>query len=232
MAVRPFDVARLRNPDVSEKYSVATENRFSLLQDRYNEECTPDELWDQIQAGITEVAEEVVGRSGRKKPPKPWISEEVIALAERKRIARCTGKDQEYKDLKLEVRRRIRCDRRKWLEDKCKHIESSGRNHDIREVFNIIKSIKKSSFRPNQACINAADGTTLTEKEDVLLRWCEYGQQLFGQPSGDQGYTCPASAESGAEELPSPLITPEPVPLLAEVEQAIIVPEEEESPWT
>ena len=59
-----------------------------------NEECTPDELWDQIQAGITEVAEEVVGRRGRKKPPKPWISEEVITLAERKRIARCTGKDQ------------------------------------------------------------------------------------------------------------------------------------------
>ena len=48
MAVRLFDVARLRNPDISEKYSVATENRFSLLHDQYNEECTPDELWDQI----------------------------------------------------------------------------------------------------------------------------------------------------------------------------------------
>ena len=67
-----------------------------------------------------------------------------MALAERKRIARCTGKDLEYKDLKLEVRRRIHCDRRKWLEDKCKHIESSGRNHDVREVFNIIKSILKN----------------------------------------------------------------------------------------
>ena len=43
MAVRPFDVARLRNPDVSEKYSVATENRFSLLQDQYNEEFAPEE---------------------------------------------------------------------------------------------------------------------------------------------------------------------------------------------
>ena len=53
-----------------------------------------------------------------------------------------------------------------------------------------------------------------------MLRWCEYGQQLFGQPSGDQG--CSALAESGAEELPSPLITPEPVPLLAEDEQAIL----------
>ena len=171
---------------------------------------------------------EVIGRRGRKKPPKPWISEEVIALAERKRIARCTGKDQEYKDLKLEERRRIRCDRRKWLEDKCKHIESSGRNHDVREVFNTIKSTKKSSFRPNQACINAAHGTTLTEKEDVLLQWFEDGQQLFGQPSGDQG--CAAWAENGAEELPSPLITPEPVPLLAEVEQAILSLKERKAP--
>ena len=48
MAVRSFHVARLLNPDVSEKYAVATENRFSLLQDQYNEECTPDEFWDQI----------------------------------------------------------------------------------------------------------------------------------------------------------------------------------------
>ena len=82
-----------------------------------------------------------------------------------------------------------------------------------------LNPLKISSFRPNQACINAADGTTLTEKEDVLLRWCEYGQQLFGQLSGDQG--CSASTENGAEELPSPLITPEPVLLLAEVERAI-----------
>ena len=54
MAVQPFDVARLRNPDVSQKYSVATKNRFSLLRDRYNEECTSNELWDQIQAGIAD----------------------------------------------------------------------------------------------------------------------------------------------------------------------------------
>ena len=44
-----------------------------------------------------------------------------------------------------------------------------------------------------------------TEKEDILLRWCEYRQQLFGQPAGDQGYS--ASADSGEEELPSPRIS-------------------------
>ena len=148
MAVRPFDVARLRNPDVSEKYSVATENRFSLLQDQ---EYTPDELWDQIQAGVMEIAEEVVGRRERKKPPKPCISEKVIALVERKRIARCTGKDQEYKNLKLEVRRRIRCDRRKWLEDKCKHIESSGRNHDSTPL-NPLKIIIPAKSSMYQCC--------------------------------------------------------------------------------
>ena len=61
-----------------------------------------------------------------------------------------------------------------------------------------------------------------------MLRWCEYGQQPFGQPSGDQG--CSASPESGADELSSPLITPEPVPLLPEVEQAILYLKKRKAP--
>ena len=38
--------------------------------------------------------------------------------------------------------------------------------------------------------INDKDGTTLTEIEDILNRWHEYGQQLFGTIDESKGPPC------------------------------------------
>ena len=46
----------------------------------------------------------------------------MIQLAERKRAARKSNKKEEYQELKREIQRKIRIDKREWLEKECEKL--------------------------------------------------------------------------------------------------------------
>ena len=76
-------------------------------------------------------------------------------------------------------------------------------------MYNKVKSVKKRFFQANQACINDENRITLTDAEDVLERWHEYGTNLSVKPVNERQL----STRSPQDQ--------EPPPLLAEVEQAV-----------
>ena len=77
------------------------------------------------------------------------------------------------------------------------------------EHYNQVKSVKKRPFHANQTCINDTNSITLTDPEEVLDRWYEYGANLFGKPVNERAL----STRSPEDQ--------EPPPLLTEVEQAV-----------
>ena len=81
-------------------------------------------------------------------------------------------------------------------------------------MFKQIKKTKKKKINSSQLPIKNKNKETLTDKEKIMNRWKEYGQDLFCFPEGE-------SQSTDSEEPPEVPIPPEPPPLLAEVENAI-----------
>ena len=97
-----------------------------------------------------------------------------------------------------------------WLEQECAKITEANALRKSKQFFQQIKKLKKTSFQPQSQSINSKTGSILTELNDVLARWNEYGKQLFETNIRQQQ----DEIEIASEDL-------EPEPLLDEIETAI-----------
>ena len=124
---------------------------------------------------------------GRKKgkPSKPYITVEVFQLAKQKSKARKEQKSEEYKSLKREIRTKIRRDKTKWLEKECARITEANAERKSKQFFQQIKKVNGAfpHVQGRSQSLNEKEGNRLTEMNDVLKKWQEYGQQLFDRKS-------------------------------------------------
>ena len=207
-----YDLEKLQNDEVRERYTVETSNRFTVLLDDWRaNERMPDEMWEEISKIYKESADKTLGRK-KGKPSKPYITEEVFQLAKLKSKARKEQKWEEYKSLKKEIRAKIRSDKAKWLEEECAKITEANAERKSKQFFQQIKKVKGAfpQVQGRSQSLNNKEGNTLTEMNDILKRWHEYGQQLF-----DTGIEKPIEPPDLSYE------DTEPLPLLHEVTAAI-----------
>ena len=99
----------------------------------------------------------------------------VLQLAKEKSKARKQKKKQEdEKRLKRDIQRKIRRDKKAWLERECKKINQCNESRKSKELFEQIKKVQTRKFTPTIHCINEKNGQTITEPENALKRWHEY----------------------------------------------------------
>ena len=110
----------------------------------------------------------------KRKKAKPCISEEVKDLAEKKSQAQKHGERQKYSALKREIKSKSE-ETANWLAQECSKINENIKNRKSRELFKQIKKVRKTNFKATNQCITRKDGHTLTEPDQVLDRWNEYG---------------------------------------------------------
>ena len=135
----------------------------------------------------------------------------MLELAKEKSRARKENKTEEYRRLKKDIQRKVRRDKNRWLEQECAKINEHNENRKSKELFEQIKKVQTKKFTARNHCINDKDGNTLTEPEEVLKRWHEYGSELFKLPDRTE---TKGNFKADPQEL-------EPVPLLDEVDTAI-----------
>jgi len=82
------NVKMLDNPSTLTKFKIVSEEKFSRklsqVKDREAEESS-ETLWKAYKSVLAESAEETLGKNKRQ-PKKPWISNEVLELAEEKSV--------------------------------------------------------------------------------------------------------------------------------------------------
>ncbi|GFO50342.1 endonuclease-reverse transcriptase [Plakobranchus ocellatus] len=105
-----YDLARLHDTEVLNKYLIETENRFEILL-KTDEEKSPDDLRTDMKEIWNQTAESLLGRKKISKG-KPWISEKTKELADRKRKAREEGDKPEYQRLKADVKKQSQLERK------------------------------------------------------------------------------------------------------------------------
>ena len=144
---------------------------------------TVEEDWKTLKEAVTNTALETLGKK-RRVPKKPWISQEVLTLAEEKSTLmkqrnRGTTKLR-IRELKAEIQRKVRRDKIAWVEEKCDKIKDMERCGNTKAMFQTIKELTgKDRKKTTQKAIKDREGNILHDEEEVLNRWLEYGTELF-----------------------------------------------------
>ena len=107
----------------------------------------------------------------------PYLSEEALQIAVKRREAKSKGEKERYKHLNAEFQRIARRDKIAFLSDQCKEIEENNRMGKTRDLFKKIRDIK-GTFHTKMGSIKDRNGMDLTEAEDIKKRWQEYTEEL------------------------------------------------------
>ena len=117
-------------------------------------------------------------------------------MSEKKREARIANDRVEYVRLRSEIQKKIRANKRAWLEQQCGLIDEFDKQHKSKEFFRQIKVVKSKKTASSQLPIKNKDGVTLTEKVDIMARWKKYGESLFCLPESSLFQPCRAISRS------------------------------------
>ena len=117
-------------------------NRFKGLDviDR-----VPDELWKEVHDIVQETGIKTIAMEKKCKKAK-WLSEEALQITVKRREAKSKGEKERYKHLNAEFQRRVRRDKKAFLNDQCKEIEEKNRMGKTRDLFKKIRDTKGTFY--------------------------------------------------------------------------------------
>ena len=116
--------------------TVEVTNRFKGLDlvDR-----VPEELWAEV---CNIVQEAVIKTISKEKKCKKRLSEEVLQIAERRRVSKGKREKERYTQLNAVFQRTARKNKKAFLNGQCKEIEENNRMRKTRDFFKKIGDIK------------------------------------------------------------------------------------------
>ena len=103
-------------------YTVEVRNRFKGLDqiDRI-----PDELWMEVCDIVQETGIKTIPKKKKCKKAK-WLSQKALQIAVKRRKAKSKGEKERYTHLNAEFQRIARREKKAFLSDQCKEIDSQS----------------------------------------------------------------------------------------------------------
>jgi len=215
-----FDVSKMSSAPKREAFSVAVSNRFQALAQEDNEGSLEDQ-WSKMKEVWKTTCADVLGR--REQHNKEWISEDTLRkVAERKQAKAVlmasktrAGKQaaqEKYADIDRDIKRRVREDKRNFMDGLAEEAEEAAARGNLSEVYNITRKLSRK-FQPADRPIRDLTGNLLTSQDEQRDRWREHFEGLLNRPPPEN----PPHIEPAIEDIE---VNTEP-PSKAEIKSAI-----------
>ena len=164
--------------NIPPRFTIETSNKFEELSFENN---TSDEVWEEMKAVIHNTMEATVPKRKFHKK-SPWISQDSINLAEKRRLLKnkpkTTANRVKYKELSRLLQRQIRKDKEKYYNSLCNDLEESNTKGKTRNFFQKIREIT-GKCKPRSGAIKSESGTVLNDIAATLERWKTYTENLY-----------------------------------------------------
>ena len=215
-----YNINLLSSKKNREEFAVAVNNRFQALETIEDAENI-EEHWNRIKGAWRDSCEETLGLKVHQN--KEWITENSLKKIEERKRAKAilnssktrTAKktaQQKLTETDKAVKRSIKADKKKYLDDLAQEAEEAAERGNLREVYSITKRLA-GKFQSGDKPIKDKQGKLLTSQEEQKNRWKEHFQELLNRPPPEN----PPEIEPASEDLE---INLEP-PSLKEIEAAI-----------
>ncbi|VDP54796.1 unnamed protein product [Schistosoma margrebowiei] len=180
----------LRDTDKFNEFKIVLSNKFQAFHDLLNGEgTTMENNWKGIKEAITSTCHEVLGH--RKHHHKEWITVDTLdKIQERrnKKAAINTSRTRaekakahaEYTEVNKQVKRSIRADKRKYVEDLAKTAEKAAREGNMRQLCDTTKRLSENRCKPERP-VKSKEGKVITNIEEQRNRWVEHFKELLNR---------------------------------------------------
>ncbi|VDP51352.1 unnamed protein product [Schistosoma margrebowiei] len=181
-ALQRFNTAFLRDTDKLNELNIALTNRFYALQDLLKEEeTTMEDNWKGIKEALTSTCQEVLGF--KKHHHKEWISIEILdKIKERKNKKAAINNSRtraekvqaqaEYIEANKQVKRSIRADKKKYVEELATTAEKAAREGNLKQLYDTTKKLSGKYSKPERP-VKDKEGKPITEIQQQRNRWEE-----------------------------------------------------------
>ncbi|VDP33080.1 unnamed protein product [Schistosoma margrebowiei] len=202
-----LSTAFLRDTDKLNKFRIVLSNKFQAFHNLLNGEGTTLESnWKGIKEAITSTCYEVLGH--KKHHHKEWITVDTLGKIQEKRnkkAAITTSRTRaakakvqaEYTEVNKQVKRSIRTDKRKYVEDLAKTAEKAAREGNMRQLYDITEKLS-GNRRKAERPVKSKEGEVITNIEEQRNRWLEHFKGLLNRPAPLN----PPNIEAAPTDLP------------------------------
>ena len=192
-----FDTMKLQEPAIKTQFQLKLRNKYDVLQDYDEVEDVVESKWQDFEDAYKETAKDVLGY--RKKGQKPWISKKSWELVEgRKRLKNNIEQAKsdrikqkvkdDYRNKDKEVKKSMRNDKRKWIDNLATNAEKAAGNGRMKELYEITRTLSNDRSKTSNA-VKDKDGNLLTEESARRERWKEHFEEILNRPIPDDPVT-------------------------------------------
>ncbi|VDO67899.1 unnamed protein product [Schistosoma margrebowiei] len=159
-----------------------------------------------MKEAITSTCHEVLGH--KKHHHKEWITVDTLDKIQERRNKKAAintsrtraekAKAQaEYTEVNKQVKRSIRTDKRKYVEDLAKTAEKAAREGNMRQLYDTTKKLSGNRRKPERP-VKSKEGEVITNIEEQQNRWVEHFKELLNRPASLN----PPNIEAAPTDLP------------------------------
>ncbi|VDO96129.1 unnamed protein product [Schistosoma margrebowiei] len=187
-----YNTAFLQDTNKLNKFKTDLSNKFQAFHDLLNGEGTTVESnCKGIKEAITSTCHEVLGQ--KKHHHKEWITVDTLDKIQERRnknaainISRTRAEkakaQAEYTVVNKQVKKSIRTDKRKYVEDLAKTAEKAAREGNMRQLYDITKKLSGNRRKPERP-VKSKEGEVITNIEEQQNRWVEHFKELLNRPA-------------------------------------------------
>ncbi|VDP27632.1 unnamed protein product [Schistosoma mattheei] len=166
-----FNTAFLQHTDKINKLKIVLSNKFQAFHNLFNgERTTMERNWKGIKEAITSTCHEVL--SHKKHHNNEWITVDTLGKIQERRNKKAAintnrtraekAKAQaEYAGVNKQVKRSVRTDKRKYVEDLATMAEKAEREGDMRQLYDIKKKLSGNHRKPERP-VKSKEGEVIT----------------------------------------------------------------------
>ncbi|VDP70495.1 unnamed protein product [Schistosoma curassoni] len=168
---------RRKGQDTSKlnKFKIVLSNKFQAFHDLLNGEgTTMKSNWKGIKEAITSTCHEVLGH--KKHHHKEWINVDTLDKIQERRNkkteintsrtrAEKAKAQAEYTETNKQVKRSIRTDKRKYVEDLATTAEKAAREGNMRQLYDTTKKLSGNRRKPERL-VKSKEGKVITNIEE------------------------------------------------------------------
>ena len=174
-----FDVSKLKDDKIREKYQNIIRNKFEPLMSLENPD--PQELMEEVADILKDATMETCGLEENRR--HPWTPTEVLQLSEERRKLKGQRKDDKkrakYNRLSKEIKSKMKESKEEWINKKCEEIESD-KHKNMGRMYRTVRELTQE-FKACSSNIRDKDGKLATGKQEKMEAWMEYCKELYNK---------------------------------------------------
>jgi hypothetical protein len=178
-----FDLKKLNDVEVKEKYQVEISNRFAASETLV-QSFDINNAWENIRENIETSAKYNLGYQ-KLNQNKPWFDDESSKLIDQRKQAKLQWlqnpnqiNTDNPQSLRRETSRIFRKKKREHLKGRINELETNNKNKNIRDLYRGINEFKKG-YQPRINIIKDENGNLLADPQNTLNRWKIFFNQVL-----------------------------------------------------